>query len=51
MNEIEKYDQFIISLQNEIYENPDMKYRILLRGIKNSECPYLRKKIQGILRK
>jgi len=51
MNPLQEYDQFILNLQDEIAANPTMKYRILLREIKRSECPYLRKKIQGMSRK
>ncbi|MEM6734808.1 MAG: hypothetical protein AAGC64_06665 [Bacteroidota bacterium] len=51
MSEIEEYDQFIVGLQNKIYENPDMKYKVLLQGIIDSGCPYLKDKVKSILGK
>lgn len=46
MNHITDYDQFIADLMKEIDLHPEKKYRIILKAIKETECPYLRRKIR-----
>jgi len=44
---IADYDRFVGDLLNEIDANPDKKYRIILKAIKETECPFLRKRLRG----
>jgi len=48
MTSIAEYDQFMISLENKISQNPSQKYRILLSEIRNTTCPYLKSKIKNL---
>ena len=46
MHSIEDYDKLIAQIQREIDENPDYRFRIILKSIKSIDCPYLRRKLR-----
>lgn len=43
---IEDYDMILARIQQEINENPEKQFRILLKALKSIDCPYLRRKLR-----
>ncbi len=46
MHTIEDYDMILKRIQDEINNNPDKEFRILLKALKSIDCPYLRRKLR-----
>jgi len=47
METIKDFDQILLELRQRIEAKPEDKYRLLLRAILESRCPYLQKKIKA----
>jgi hypothetical protein len=45
MESIKDYDRFFERLQRRILIETDKKYRLLLEAIRQTDCPYLKQKI------
>lgn len=51
MHTINDFDEFLIRLEAEIAANPEARHRIILRTLKSSECPYLKRKVKAHFQK
>lgn len=47
MKSVSDFDQFLLELDAEIMANPKAKHRIILRTLKSSDCPYLKRKVKA----
>ncbi len=44
--DINDFDQVLIELTKKIKSQPSEKHRIIMRAIKESECPYIKRKLK-----
>lgn len=47
MQSVKDFDDFLLKLDAEIAANPAAKHRIILRTLKSSDCPYLKRRIKA----
>ncbi len=47
MESVRDFDEFLLKLDAEILENPEAKHRIILRTLKSSDCPYLKRRVKA----
>lgn len=47
MESLKDFDQFLLKLDAEIAANPEAKHRIILRALKSSDCPYLKRRVKA----
>ena len=47
MESVQDFDQFLLKLDAEIAANPEAKHRIILRTLKSSNCPYLKRRVKA----
>ncbi len=47
MQSVKDFDEFLLKLDAEITANPEAKHRIILRTLKSSDCPYLKRRVKA----
>lgn len=45
---MKEYDDFISNLKKSIEAAPSMRHRLILKAIKESDCPYLNRRIKAL---